>query len=105
MSPGGGSGQPLIWLIVGSTKGLVPMSSTTFTTQLSIGELEANYALYCQALRILAREGASVEKVKRTVCWRRLATLHHCLPRQYRDPEILYFRLRQDVQGNTPVAR
>lgn len=74
------------------------MTATTFTTQLSIGELEANYSLYCQAMRILAREGASVDKVRRTVCWSRLATLHQCLPRQYRDPEILYFRLRRDLQ-------
>jgi len=88
---------------LGLAHGSAAMSSTTFTTQLSIGELEANYSLYCQALRILAREGATVTKVKRTVCWSRLETLHQCLPRQYKDPEILYFRLCRDLQTVTPA--
>jgi hypothetical protein len=35
------------------------MAATTFTTALSIGELEANYALSCKAMR--------------SVCWSRLS--------------------------------
>lgn len=63
---------------------------------LRISELEAQYPQYCKALRILVRDGASLIKVKRTVCWQRLELLHRSLPRQYRDPELLYLSLRRD---------
>jgi len=63
---------------------------------LRIGELEAQYPQYCKALRILVRDGASLDKVKRTVCWQRLELLHRSLPRQYRDPEMLYLSLRRE---------
>lgn len=72
------------------------MAATTFTSPLSIGELEANYALYCKALHTLIREGVQLEAVKRTVCWRRLASLHTCLPGQYRHPDQLFFLLSRD---------
>jgi hypothetical protein len=36
------------------------------------GELKAQYPQYCKALRILIRDGATLAKVKRTVCWQRL---------------------------------
>ena len=63
---------------------------------LRISELEAQYPQYCKALRILVRDGASLIKVKRTVCLQRLELLHRSLPRQYRDPELLYLTLRRD---------
>ncbi|MCP9824569.1 DUF3136 domain-containing protein [Synechococcus sp. EJ6-Ellesmere] len=63
---------------------------------LTVGELEANYALYCKAMRILAREGKSATKARRTVCWQRLEMLHHCLPNQYRDPDYLYLLLSRE---------
>lgn len=63
---------------------------------LTVDELEANYPLYCKALRILAREGKSAAKVRRTVCWQRLEMLHHCLPNQYRDPDYLYLLLSRE---------
>ena len=69
---------------------------------LTIGELEANYSLYCKALRLLIREGKSLNKVRRTVCWQRLETLHTCLPNQYRDPDYLFALLKRElgaVQG------
>lgn len=74
-------------------------ATPTFTSTLSIGELIANYSLYCKALRILVREGTTVEKARRTVCWTRLQSLHQCLPREYRDPEQLFFLLRRELQG------
>lgn len=73
------------------------MAATTFTTALSIGELEASYALYCRAMRTLIREGVQLEKVKRTVCWSRLSSLHRCLPRHYRHPEQLFFLLSREL--------
>ena len=64
---------------------------------LRIGELEAQYPQYCKAMRMLIRGGADLAKVKRTVCWERLALLHASLPRQYRDPELLFLHLRREL--------
>jgi hypothetical protein len=73
---------------------------------MTIGELEASYPLYCRALRLLIQEGKSLKKVQRTVCWSRLESLHGSLPRQYRDPEHLYFLLKRQVEfhKNSPSA-
>lgn len=73
------------------------MSQVTFTSTLTIGELEASFHLYCKALRILIREGKTLEQIQRSVCWHRLTTLHRCLPRQYKDPGHLYFQLKRSV--------
>ncbi len=72
------------------------MSQATFTTSLTIGELEANFALYCKALRILVLEGKTIDQIRRSVCWNRLECLHRCLPQQYRNPEHLYFLLKRE---------
>lgn len=73
------------------------MNAETLATNpaITIGELEANYQLYCKALKLLVSEGRTLAKIKRTVCWARLETLHHCLPRQYKDPDYLYILLAQ----------
>lgn len=73
------------------------MTSPTYTTTLSIGELEASYPLYCKAMRILIRDGVTEGKIRRTVCWNRLETLHHSLPRQYRHPQQLFVLLRREI--------
>lgn len=73
------------------------MDQPTFTTALTLGELESSFPLYCKALRILIREGKTLEQVKRSVCWDRLSSLHHCLPRQYRDPQHLYLHLKREL--------
>lgn len=73
------------------------MSQATFTTALTIGELEASFPLYCKALRILIREEKTIEQIQRSVCWHRLETLHHCLPRQYKNPNHLYFHLKREL--------
>lgn len=59
------------------------MGQPTLTTMLMIGALDASSAFSCKALRILIREGRSMEQIERCVCWRRLSSLHRSLPRQY----------------------
>lgn len=66
---------------------------------LTIGELEANYSLYCKALRLLILEGKSIAKVRRTVCWQRLEILHNCLPGQYREPDYLFALLQRELNS------
>lgn len=74
------------------------MTSGTSSPAITIGELEANYSLYCKALRLLIREGRSLRQLRRTVCWQRLQTLHNCLPAQYREPDYLHALLLRDLQ-------
>ncbi len=66
---------------------------------LTIGELEANYSLYCKALRMLIKEGRSMAAIQRTVCWSRLEQLHTCLPGRYKAPDYLCVVLRRDVEA------
>jgi hypothetical protein len=66
---------------------------------ITIGELEANYQLYCKALRMLITERRTLNKIQRTVCWGRLQTLHHCLPKHYKSPEYLYAQILQQQQA------
>lgn len=73
------------------------MSQVSFTTTLTIGELEASYPLYCKALRILIREQKTLQQIQRSVCWHRLMRLHQCLPKQYKDPGHLYFQLKREI--------
>ena len=75
------------------------MTTAPPAPSLTIGELEANYSLYCKALRLLIREGKTITKVRRTVCWQRLEILHNCLPGQYRDPDYLFALLQREVKG------
>ncbi|MFM7229978.1 MAG: DUF3136 domain-containing protein [Cyanobacteriota bacterium] len=63
----------------------------------TIGELEANYPLYCKALRMLLIEGRSGEELRRTLCWQRLTLLHRSLPGRYKEPEHLMLLFRQSV--------
>ena len=44
-------------------------------SSLSVGELEAQYPLYCKAMRILVRDGITINKARRTVCWQKLEIL------------------------------
>ena len=71
---------------------------------ITIGELEANYQLYCKALKMLIVEQRTLNKIQRTVCWARLATLHHCLPRHYKSPDYLYAQLMREQQNPTPAS-
>jgi len=73
-----------------------PMTSET--PSLTIGELEANYSLYCKAMRLLIIEGRSLKKIQRTVCWQRLEILHKCLPNRYKSPDYLCALLKREVE-------
>ena len=73
------------------------MSQAASVKPLSIGSLEASYPMYCKAMRILIREGKSLAQIQRSVCWDRLRSLHHCLPKSYREPEQLYFNLKREI--------
>ena len=70
------------------------MTQPTFTTALTLEELEANHEIYCKALRILIREDTPIERIQRSVCWRRLDTLHRSLPHRYGSPERLVLQIR-----------
>lgn len=59
---------------------------------LTIGELEAGFSAYCQALRRLVADQRSLERIRRTHCWHNLERLHSCLPQRYRSPQDLYQR-------------
>lgn len=73
------------------------MSQAASSKPLSIGPLEASYPLYCKAMRILIRDGKSHEQIQRSLCWDRLRSLHHCLPRDYRNPELMDHHLKREI--------
>jgi hypothetical protein len=73
------------------------MGQAASTPRISIGALEASYPLYCKAMRILIREGKSLEQIQRSLCWDRLLSLHHCLPKSYREPGQLYVHLKREI--------
>ncbi|QVL51817.1 MAG: DUF3136 domain-containing protein [Cyanobium sp. M30B3] len=73
------------------------MSPAVSAPALTIGQLEASFPLYCKALRILIRERKSLQQIQRSVCWDRLSCLHHCLPREYKDPQQLYHLLKREI--------
>ena len=75
------------------------MTTSSSAPKITIGELEANYSLYCKAMRLLLREGKSINKIRRTVCWQRLEILHNCLPGQYRDPDYLCTLLARELKA------
>ena len=77
------------------------MTQATFSISLTIGKLEASYPLYCKALRILIREEKTLQEIQRSVCWHRLEKLHHCLPRQYKDPNQLYLHLKREIRARS----
>ncbi len=77
-----------------------PTVPASASERLTIGELEASYSTYCKALRLLIREGRSLARIQRTVCWQRLECLHRCLPGQYREPAYLYLLLRRELGGD-----
>jgi hypothetical protein len=73
------------------------MTQTTFTTALTLEELAANHEIYCKALRILLREETPIAKIQRSVCWRRLDTLHRCLPHRYSSPQRLMLQIQHTL--------
>ena len=96
-TPNGGIRRSAGWASLGPVQAVAAMGQATFTTSLTIGELEASYPLYCKALRILIGEEKTINQIRRSVCWHRLTSLHHCLPRQYKDPTQMYFLLMREL--------
>ena len=70
---------------------------------LTIGELEAGFSAYCQALRRLVADERSQERIERTHCWHNLQRLHDCLPQRYRSPLDLYQRYQRAHQAGLPI--
>jgi hypothetical protein len=66
--------------------------------KLTIGELEAGYPTYCKALRMLIKNGKSLEAIQRTLCWDRLTLLQKSLPTRYKSPDYLYALLKREVE-------
>jgi len=90
---------PAVTLVSPLPLGSTIVQAAGISTQgLRIGGLVAQYPQYGEAMRILIRGGASLAKVKRTIYWERLALLQTSLPRQYRDPEILFLHLRRELE-------
>ena len=67
----------------------------TATKVLAIGDLEAGFSNYCQALRRLVADGREIESIRRTICWDYLQRLHTSLPQSYRSPEDLVARYQR----------
>ena len=63
----------------------------------TIGDLEAGFSTYCQALRRLVAEGRDIESIRRTICWDYLSRLHTSIPQSYRAPEELVQRYRRSL--------
>ena len=81
----------------GSAKGDVPA--------LTLGQLEGRYPAYCKALKILIREGKTLNQIKRTMCWHRLEMLHERMPRQYRDPLLHYGMTKRALDADQGLAK
>ncbi|MAR08077.1 MAG: hypothetical protein CL862_13395 [Cyanobium sp. NAT70] len=67
----------------------------TSSKVLTIGELEAGFSSYCQALRCLVAKGRELQTIRRTLCWDCLQRLHNSLPQSYRSPEELVQRYQR----------
>lgn len=80
---------------------MAPSPAPSSRPAVTIGELEANYPLYCKALRLLLLEGRSDRELRRTLCWQRLTLLHRSLPARYKEPEYLMVLFQQSVGTGT----
>ena len=67
------------------------------TKALTIGDLEAGFSTYCQALRRLVADGRDLNAIRRTVCWDYLNRLHTSLPQDYRSPDELIQRYQREA--------
>lgn len=67
----------------------------------TIGDLEAGFSTYCQALRRLVAQGRDIESIRRTICWDYLSRLHTSIPQSYRSPEELVQRYRRHLSNST----
>jgi len=75
------------------TFSVMPPAAKTLT----IGDLEAGFSTYCQALRRLVADGRDINAIRRTVCWDYLNRLHSSLPQNYRSPDDLIQRYQREA--------
>lgn len=73
--------------------------------ELSVAALEANYGTYLRTLRLLVKQGYSLLKVQRSLCWIRLQHLHQGLPGKYPEPDWLYRQLQANGHGGPRRTR
>lgn len=64
---------------------------------IDIGALDSSYPMYYKTMRILVREGLSLEQIQRSFCWNRLHNLHHVQPTSYCEPGELYSNLKREI--------
>ena len=79
-------------------------TSMPTATRFTIGDLEAGFSTYCQALRRLVAEGREMESIRRTICWDYLNRLHTSLPQSYRSPEDLVQRYQRAKTQTSAAA-
>ena len=70
------------------------MSSITFTNQPSIAELQQTYNEYVKALRWLVADGVKESEARKSVCWKRLSSLHEAMPQYYGSPQSMFLSLQ-----------
>ena len=71
------------------------MSSITFTNQPSVAELQQTYDVYTKALRLLVADGVKESEARKSVCWKRLTSLHEALPHLYGNPQSMFQALQK----------
>ena len=75
------------------------MSSITFTNQPSLAELQQTYDVYVKALRLLVADGVKESEARKSVCWKRLSSLHDALPNvYYGTPSVDVFGASEGVE-------
>jgi hypothetical protein len=70
------------------------MSIITFTNQPSLAELQQTYDVYAKALRLLVADGVKDSEARKSVCWKRLLSLHEALPHLYSHPQSMFLGLQ-----------
>ena len=71
------------------------MSSITFTNHPSVAELQQTYDVYTKALRLLVADGVKESEARKSVCWKRLSSLHEALPHLYGNPQSMFQALQK----------
>ena len=71
------------------------MSSITFTNDPSVAELQQTYYVYSKALRLLVADGVKESEARKSVCWKRLSSLHEALPHIYSNPQSMFLALQK----------
>jgi hypothetical protein len=70
------------------------MSSITFTNQPSLAELQQTHNVYLKALRWLVADGVKESEARKSVCWKRLSSLHEAMPHHYGSPQSMFLSLQ-----------